>query len=232
MIHLYGVPVQSPTSSPPFDAHAARRLREALGWATGHVAYGLQAQYGLRDTSADTVAAWERGLAVPTSRELTALAGVLWCSVGELLASASTLKEHRLARGLPAEDLARQVGLDPTSYVRMEESGRWRGNERQTVALAAALTLTPRELLTATGRDDELATALRSAATTRWQGYVRPVTKLLPMPREAVEAALARLHADYQSRMVPTLGWGGSASAGEEGEAFLTSILARFWERV
>lgn len=47
--------------------------------APGHVAYGLRAQYGLLVTP-DVVAAWERGLQSPTARELTALAGVLWCS--------------------------------------------------------------------------------------------------------------------------------------------------------
>lgn len=42
---IYGVRVH-PT--PPFNAPAMRRLREALGMAPGHVAYGLYAQYGLR----------------------------------------------------------------------------------------------------------------------------------------------------------------------------------------
>ncbi|RBL84474.1 XRE family transcriptional regulator, partial [Streptomyces cavourensis] len=42
--------------TPPFNAPAARRLREALGMAPGHVAYGLAAQYGLR-IPAETVVA-------------------------------------------------------------------------------------------------------------------------------------------------------------------------------
>ncbi|NWF25100.1 helix-turn-helix transcriptional regulator [Streptomyces sp. PKU-EA00015] len=222
------MPVQH-TPSPPFNAPAARRLREALGMAPGHVAYGLRAQYGLH-VSPDTVMAWERGLATPGTRELTALAGVLWCSPGELLAAATTLREHRIARGMATDDLARRVGLDTAVYQRMEESGRWRGNERQTAALAETLRLTPRALLAATGRDEELAELLRSAVTARWQAYVRPVGKMLPLDRGHLEAVLQRLHADYQSRMMATLSWGEtSRDTGEPGRDFLESIVDHFW---
>ncbi|MEV1054159.1 helix-turn-helix transcriptional regulator [Streptomyces sp. NPDC049887] len=196
--------------------------------APGHVAYGLQAQYGLPVT-ADTVVAWERGLLAPDSRELAALAGVLWCSPGELLGTPQSLREHRLARALGAEDVARRVGMDPASYRRMEDGNRWRGNERQTAALAEALSLTPRELLTATGRDGELAELLRSAATTRWQAYVRPVAKMLPLPRQRLEAALQRLHTDYHARMAATSSWGASAGSGESGRDFLDRIADHFW---
>ncbi|WP_256355806.1 helix-turn-helix domain-containing protein [Streptomyces sp. PKU-EA00015] len=197
--------------------------------APGHVAYGLRAQYGLH-VSPDTVMAWERGLATPGTRELTALAGVLWCSPGELLAAATTLREHRIARGMATDDLARRVGLDTAVYQRMEESGRWRGNERQTAALAETLRLTPRALLAATGRDEELAELLRSAVTARWQAYVRPVGKMLPLDRGHLEAVLQRLHADYQSRMMATLSWGEtSRDTGEPGRDFLESIVDHFW---
>ncbi|MFP1626523.1 helix-turn-helix domain-containing protein [Streptomyces sp. 5K101] len=197
--------------------------------APGHVAYGLRAQYGLH-VSPDTVVAWERGLAAPDTRELTALAGVLWCSTGELLAAATTLREHRMARGMAPEDLARRVGLDASAYQRMEDSGRWRGNERQTAVLAETLGLTPRELLAATGRDEDLAGLLRSAVTARWQAYVRPVGKMLPLDRDHLEAVLQQLHADYQSRMVATLSWGEtSRDTGEPGRDFLDSIVDHFW---
>jgi transcriptional regulator with XRE-family HTH domain len=220
------VPHESP---PPFDAPAARRLRDALGMAPGHVAYGLRAQYGLHVTP-DAVAAWERGLLTPTSRELTALAGVLWCSLGDLLITATTLREHRLAKGVSPEDLARRIGMDVSAYLRMEESGRWRGTERQAAALAEALALSPAAFLTATGRDEELAALLHSAVTTRWQAYVRPAVKLLPLPRTHVEDLLERLHSDYQAQMVSTLSWGGtSATTGDEGRAFLDAIVPRFW---
>lgn len=216
--------------SPPFNAPAARRLREALGMAPGHVAYGLRAQYGMHVTP-DKIAAWERGLAVPDSRELTALAGVLWCSPGELLASATTLREHRIARGLAPDELARRVGMDASAYQRMEESGRWRGNERQTTALAGVLGLTPRELLAATGRDEDLAELLRSAVTSRWQAYVRPVGKMVPLERDHIEDVLQQLHTDYQSRMVATLSWGAaSEDTGEPGREFLGRIVDHFWD--
>ncbi|WP_437111286.1 helix-turn-helix domain-containing protein [Streptomyces sp. enrichment culture] len=221
---------QRPTApTPPFNALAARRLREGLGMAPGHVAYGLRAQYGL-DVPPETVIAWERGVARPDARELTALAGVLWCAPGDLLAAATTLREHRMARGMAPEDLARRVGLDPKAYARMEESGRWRGNERQTAELARVLGLGPRELLNATGRDDELAELLRDAVTTRWQAYVRPAAKLLPMRREHLEDVLQRLHSDYQARMVATYSWGDSGgSGGEAGREYLDRIVDHFW---
>ncbi|MEU6877870.1 helix-turn-helix transcriptional regulator [Streptomyces sp. NPDC046712] len=199
--------------------------------APGHVAYGLRAQYGL-DITPDTVVAWERGRLAPTSHELTALAGVLWCAPGELIAAATTLREHRMARGLAPEDLARRLGLDAPGYLRMEESGRWRGNERQTAALAETLGLGPRELLTVTGRDEDLAQLLRDAATTRWQAYVRPAVKLLPMPKRTLEYALQRLHTEYHAKMVATSSWGASGDSGESGREYLDAIVQHFWEAV
>ncbi|OII60989.1 transcriptional regulator [Streptomyces sp. CC53] len=195
----------------------------------GHVAYGLRAQYGLH-VPPDTVVAWERGLARPDTRELTALAGVLWCSPGDLIATATTLREHRIARGLAPDELARRVGVESRAYLRMEETGRWRGNERQTAALAEVLGLGPRELLAATGKDAELAEVLRDAATTRWQAYVKPAARLLPMDRPHLEEVLQRLHADYQARMVATYSWGDSGgSGGEAGRDYLERIVDHFW---
>lgn len=201
--------------------------------APGHVAYGLAAQYGLR-ISAETVMAWERGAAAPDERELTALAGVLWCAPGELLAAASTLREHRMTRNLTVDDLARQLGMTGSSYLRMEESGRWRGNERQSAALREALNLSPAQFLTVTGRNEELAELLNSAVTTRWQAYVRPVSRIVPLERRLVQDVLEQLHADYQALMVSTLSWsstGGerSGATGDEGRAFLSRIIDRFW---
>ncbi|MFE3327454.1 helix-turn-helix domain-containing protein [Streptomyces sp. NPDC059176] len=196
--------------------------------APGHVAYGLRAQYGLA-VGPDVVIAWERGLLAPDSRELNALAGVLWCSPAELLGSPRTLREYRLSRGVSADDLARRVGVDPGSYRRMEDTGRWSGNERQTAALADALALSPRELLAATGRGAELDELLRSAVTTRWQAYVKPLTKLLSTPRSQGESVLRQLHADYQARMAATSSWGASGGSGEAGKEFLDRITEHFW---
>ncbi|MCM2411619.1 helix-turn-helix transcriptional regulator [Streptomyces sp. RKAG290] len=201
--------------------------------APGHVAYGLGAQYGLR-ISAETVAAWERGMQMPSEYELTALAGVLWCAPGELLTAARTLREHRVARELAADELAGMVGLATQAYLRMEESGRWRGNERQSAALSEALGLTPAEFVTATGRTEELAELLRNAVTSRWQAYVRPVAKLVPADRQVIQAVLERLHSDYQALMVSTLSWSSTGteragSTGDAGRAFLAQVVERFW---
>lgn len=197
--------------------------------APGHVAYGMRAQYGLT-VSPDTVMAWERGLAAPGTRELTALAGVLWCSPGDLMAAASTLREHRLARALSVEDMARRVGLDVGAYQRMEDAGRWRGNERQSAALADLLQLSLRDYVTATGLNDDLGELLRSAVTTRWQAHVKPAAKLLPLSKQHLEGVLDQLHADYQSQMVGTLNWNASTDTSDAGREFLEHIVDRFWD--
>ncbi|MFG3135576.1 helix-turn-helix domain-containing protein [Streptomyces sp. NPDC048211] len=200
----------------------------------GHVAYGLGAQYGLR-IGAETVADWERGLARPTEYELTALAGVLWCAPGELLTAARTLREHRIARELTVDELAGQLSMSVSAYLRMEESGRWRGNERQSAALIEALGLDTAGFVTAAGRDEELAELLRSAVTTRWQAYVKPVSKLAPVDRSPVQKMLERLHADYQALMASTLSWSSTGTepagaTGDAGRAFLAGIVERFWQ--
>ncbi|MFF8408044.1 helix-turn-helix domain-containing protein [Streptomyces omiyaensis] len=199
--------------------------------APGHVAYGLRAQYGLSVTP-DTVAAWERGTLAPSEQELTALAGVLWCSPSDLIAAASTLREHRVARGLAAEELARRVGVAAQAYRRMEDEGSWKGTERQTAALAEALGLGPRALVTATGGSERLTELLRDAATTRWQAYVKPVVRMLPLSKRVVEPALARLHAEYHSHMAATSSWGASGATGDEGRAYLETVDDHFWAAV
>ncbi|MEU2115879.1 helix-turn-helix domain-containing protein [Streptomyces sp. NPDC016459] len=199
--------------------------------APGHVAYGLRAQYGLF-VDPDTVVAWERGRAAPGEQELTALAGVLWCSPADLIATATSLREHRLARGLAVEELARLVGVAAHAYQRMEDEGRWRGTERQTAALAEVLGLGPRALITATGGDERLAELLRDAATTRWQAYVKPAVKMLPLPKRSLESALQRLHAEYHARMAATSSWGASGATGDEGRAYLDGITGHFWAAV
>ncbi|QES24544.1 transcriptional regulator [Streptomyces venezuelae] len=217
--------------SPPFNGLAARRLREGLGMAPGHVAYGLRAQYGMF-VDPETVVAWERGRLRPSEQELTALAGVLWCAPAELIAAATTLREHRLARALSAEELARRVGVAAHAYQRMEDEGRWRGTERQTATLAEVLGLGPRALITATGGDDSLAELLRDAATTRWQAYVKPAVKMVPLPKKTVESALQRLHAEYHARMAATSSWGASGATGDEGRVYLDEITGHFWAAV
>ncbi|MER6672313.1 helix-turn-helix domain-containing protein [Streptomyces sp. NPDC000983] len=224
-------PNQPGPSHPPFNAPAARRLRAALDMGPEHVAYGMRVSYGLPYVTPDLVTAWERGVASPSSPELTALAGVLWCSPGELLGRPRSLREHRMARGLAPEDVARAVGHELRAYLRMEESDEWRGTERQASALAELLGLSTADFATVTGRDAELADLLRGAVTTRWQAYVRPIGRLLPLDRRLLEDVLQELHRDYQGQMVATLSWGSADSGGSSasGREFLDRIVDRFW---
>jgi transcriptional regulator with XRE-family HTH domain len=202
--------------------------------APGHVAYGIQASYGLAHVTPEVVAAWERGDAVPSPSELTALAGALWCSQADLIGAPRTLREHRLALGLAPEDVAREVGVEIQAYLRMEETGEWRGNERQSTALARTLRLAPQAFTTVAGRDGQLAELLRTAATTRWQGQLRPLAKLVPVPRRELEDVLQEMHLEYQALMAATLSWGGGTSArsGDAGRDFLERILDEFWSRI
>lgn len=202
--------------------------------APGHVAYGLGAQYGL-PISAETVAAWERGLASPTEYELTALAGVLWCAPGDLLTAARTLRGQRVARELTPEDLAGELGMSASAYLRMEESGKWRGNEHQSATLSEVLGLSAAAFVTVSGREEELAELLRTAVTTRWQAYVKPVSKLALVGRPQAQSMLERLHSDYQALMASTLSWSSTGTqaagaTGAAGRAFLAGIVERFWE--
>jgi transcriptional regulator with XRE-family HTH domain len=200
-----------------------------------HVAYGLRASYGMPYATPDLVVAWERGIASPSSAELTALAGVLWCSPGELIGAPRTLREHRISRGLAAEDVARTVGLELLVYQRMEETDEWRGNERQSSALADLLELSLPDFITVTGRDERLAELLHSAVTTRWQAYVRPVGKMVPLDRRILEEALQELHVDYQGQMAATLSWASGSAAGDSSDAgrdFLDRIVENFWSMV
>ena len=218
--------------TPPFNAPAARRLRTALGMGPEHVAFGLRACYGLPHATPDLVAAWELGQVNPTHSELTALAGVLWCSPAELLGKPRTLREHRIARGLAAEDVARAVGLDPLAYLHMEEHNTWRGNDRRSASLAELLGLSLPDFITVTGREPRLADALRGAVTTRWQAYVRPVAKMVPLDRRLLVDTLQELHQDYQGQMVASLSWGEGNAAGDASEAgreFLDRIVDHFW---
>lgn len=233
-------PVRQPSAQPnhpgpPFNASAARRLRAALGMGPEHVAYGLRASYGLPYVTPDLVIAWERGTLSPSNPELTALAGVLWCSPGDLIGRARTLREHRISRGLAPEDVARAVGVDLDAYLRMEETGQWRGTDRQAAALADMLELTLPDLVTVTGRETKLAELLRSAVATRWQAYVRPVSKIVPLDRRILERTLQTLHQEYQGQMVATLSWGGGNAADDSqsaGRDFLDRIVELFWTSV
>ncbi len=123
--------------------------------------------------------------------------------------------------------------MDLRGYLRMEDSGQWRGNERQSAALAQVLDLALPDFVAVTGREAKLADLLRSAVTTRWQAYVRPVRKMAPVDTGVLEAVLQELHQDYQGHMAATLSWGGgSTSASASGQEFLDRIVDTFWKGV
>lgn len=198
-----------------------------------HVAYGMRASYGLPYVTPDLVIAWERGVTAPSNPELTALAGVLWCSPGELLGRPRSLREHRITRAVAPEDVAHAVGMDLRAYLRAEESEQWPGSERQSAALARVLELALPDFVAVTGREAKLAELLHSAVTTRWQAYVRPVMKVAPLDKAVVEDVLQELHKDYQGHMAATLSWGGGSSgASESGRDFLDRIVENFWAAV
>ncbi|WP_254666077.1 helix-turn-helix transcriptional regulator [Streptomyces sp. WMMB 322] len=215
-----------------FNARAARTMRERLGMAPGHVAYGMRASYGMSHVSPDHVTAWERGDALPTANEVTALAGALWCHPGELMGRPRTLLEHRLARGMSAEDVARLIGLDLDTYRRMEETGRWTGDKRQTANLGSVLKLPPRDFIAVTGHEEELARLLTEAVSTRWQAHVRAIAKLVAIDRRELQGPLRDMQQEYQALMAATLGWASTNATGEEGRRYLEHIVEHFWERL
>ena len=228
-------PVRAHQPPPPFNAIAARRLRTALAMGPEHVAYGLRVSFGLPYATPDLVIAWERGVTSPTNAELSALAGVLWCSPAELIGKPRTLREHRIARGLAPEDVARTVGLELLAYLNMEEHCTWRGSDRQSAVLADLLGLSLPDFVTVTGREPKLAEMLRSAVTTRWQAYVRPVARTVPLDRRLVEDSLQLLHQDYQGQMTASLTWGDTGAANDSSDAgrdFLDRIVDHFWAAV
>ncbi|MEV6957956.1 helix-turn-helix transcriptional regulator [Streptomyces sp. NPDC051207] len=217
----------------PFNARAARILREKLGMAPGHVAYGMRASYGLAHITPDHITAWERGTAVPTASELTALAGALWCAPRELMGAPRTLREHRLARGLAAEDVARVTGLPLDAYLHMEETGRWTGTKGQATALADLLQLPPRDRVSITGLEGELAHLLTEAVSTRWQAHIRAIARLVSIDRRDLQEPLRAMHQEYQTLLAATLSRAGGATAsGEAGRQFIDDIVDTFWSRL
>ena len=215
----------------PFNARAARALREKLGMAPGHVAYGMQASFGLTHITADHVAAWERGTVLPSTSELTALAGALWCHPSELMGRPRTLREHRIARGINAEDVARGTDLNLDAYRYMEETGQWTDDKRQSTKLGSLLNLPPRDFIAITGLEDELAHLLAEAVTTRWQAHIRAIARLVSMERRDLKGPLNAMHQEYQTLMTATLSRaGGTTASGEDGRRYIDDIVNHFWD--
>lgn len=208
-------------------------LREKLGMTPGHVAYGMRASYGTTHITPDHITAWERGTALPTASELTALAGALWCDPRELMGAPHTLREHRLARGLATEDVARATGLDLDAYHHMEETGQWTGDKRQSAKLGTLLNLPPRDFIAVTGLEGELARLLTEAVSTRWQAHIRAIAGLVSTDRRSLQAPLRDMHHEYQTLMAATLSRaGGTTASGENGRRYIDDIVNHFWARL
>lgn len=201
--------------------------------AHGHVAYGMRASYGMTHISPEHIAAWEREAALPTASELTALAGALWCAPGELMHRPRTLLEHRLARGVAAEDIARATGLTLAAYLRMEEAGRWTGDKRQAAQLGSLLNLPARDFVVVTGLEAELAGLLTEAVSTRWQAHIRDIARLVSLDRRNLKEPLRAMHQEYQTLLTATLSRAGGATAsGEGGKRYLEDVVEHFWARL
>ncbi|QKW01095.1 XRE family transcriptional regulator [Streptomyces sp. NA02536] len=216
----------------PFSARAARILREKVGMAPGHVAYGMRASYGMSHITPDHITAWERGLAVPGAHELTALAGALWCAPRDLMGAPRTLREHRIARGIAPEDVARATGIPLHDYLAMEEHSRWTGGRRESALLGAALELPPRALLSITGGEEELARLLTEAVSTRWQAHIREIANLVSLDKKDLKSTLRAMHDEYQTLMAATLSRAGGVDAAENGKRYLDEIVHHFWTRL
>lgn len=215
----------------PFNARAARNLREKLGMAPGHVAYGMSVSYGLTHITPHHITAWERGAATPTASELTALAGALWCFPGELMGQPRTLLEYRLARGIAADDVADATGLTRDAYHHMEEAQQWTGDAQQSAKLGSFLGLAPRDFVAVMGLEDELARLLTEAVNTRWQAHIRDIARLVSLEKRDLKDPLRTMHDEYQSLMDATLSRaGGTTTSGEGARRYLDAIVDRFWE--
>ncbi|MGW7095131.1 XRE family transcriptional regulator [Streptomyces sp. NPDC054874] len=201
--------------------------------APGHVAYGMRASFGTSHVGPEHVIAWERGTHVPDATEFTALAGALWCRPSELMGHPRTLLEHRIARGVSAEEVARATGLTLDAYLSMEEAGLWAGDKRQSVKLGEVLSLPPRDFIAITRLEEELARLLTEAVSTRWQAHIRDIAKLVSMERRDLKSPLSAMHQEYQGLLAATLSRaGGTTASGEDGRRYVENIVDHFWTRL
>jgi transcriptional regulator with XRE-family HTH domain len=224
------MPRRAPAPAPvPFDPAAARALRSALGMSPATVARALADSYALPVPPA-LVIAWEAGSARPDAHELTALARVLWCLPGQLMGGREeSLRDHRLALDLPQAEVARRLRVPTRLYAQMEF--HWDGDRTQTADLAAILRLTPRALVRACGREEQLDEILRRAVDGRLQTQVEPLRKLVPtLAEDRIARALTSLAGE---KALAGALWGttgaGVAEARQTAEAELSE---RFWALV
>ncbi|MFI5533127.1 helix-turn-helix domain-containing protein [Kitasatospora sp. NPDC051853] len=214
-----------PTPTPvPFSPAAARAHRVGLGLTPEQVAAGMAA-HGVRLLPTHVIG-WESGEYRPDETEFIALARALWCPPVQLMGTApSSLRDFRVARELTQEQAARRIGVAPRTYEQAELTGSWPGDPEQSWELAQVLGLTLRAFVLVTNRQDALEKCLRQCVDGRWQSQVKPVAKLLPVPRPVLETVLAELQQDH---VVP-MHWGAAPAAAEQQQPDVPP-LQRFWQ--
>ncbi|MDH6126109.1 helix-turn-helix transcriptional regulator [Kitasatospora sp. GP82] len=216
---------QPPSPPPvPFSPTAVRAHRTGLGLTPAQVAEGMAA-HGIRLLPAHVIG-WEAGEIRPSEEEFIALSRALWCPPAQLMgASPATLRDFRVARELGQEQTARRIGMALPAYERAEATGRWTGDEEQARELARVLGLGLRTLLVVTDRQEELDRRLRQCVDGRWQGQLKPVARLVPVPGEILAEVLAQLQNDHR---VP-MHWGASEPGPAERQPE-QPLADRFWE--
>ncbi|BFV56722.1 hypothetical protein KCMC57_up18260 [Kitasatospora sp. CMC57] len=171
------------------------------------------------------VIGWETGEFRPSEEEFIALARALWCPPAQLMGTApATLRDFRVARELTQDQAAHRIGVTLRAYEQAELAGKWGGDAGQTHALAHALGIGLRMLVRVTHRQDELDRCLRQCVDGRWQSQVKPVARLVPVPRPVLEETLAEFQGEY---LVP-MHWGSSPAPADQQSA--KPHAQRFWE--
>lgn len=195
-----------------------------LGLTPDQVAAGMAA-HGVRLLPTHVIG-WETGEYRPDETEFIALARALWCPPAQLMGTApSSLRDFRVARELTQEQAARRIGVALRVYEQAELTGSWPGDPEQSWELAQVLGLTLRAFAWVTNRQDALEKCLRQCVDGRWQSQVKPVAKLLPVPRSVLESVLADLQQDH---VVP-MHWGAAPAPVAEQQPDVPP-LQRFWE--
>ncbi|MER5865472.1 helix-turn-helix transcriptional regulator [Kitasatospora sp. NPDC002040] len=213
-----------PTPAPvPFSPTAARAHRAGLGLTPDQVAEGMAA-HGVRLLPMHVIG-WETGEFRPSEEEFIALSRALWCPPAQLMGAApATLRDFRVARELTQDQAARRIGIALRTYEQAELAGKWVGDAEQTYELAHALGIGLRMLVRVTHRQDELDRCLKQCVEGRWQSQVKPVARLVPVPRQVLEQTLAELQGEY---LVP-MHWGSAPAPADQQP--VKPHAQRFWE--
>ncbi|MFJ9518859.1 XRE family transcriptional regulator [Kitasatospora sp. NPDC101801] len=207
----------------PFSPAAARSHRAGLGLTPDQVVEGMAA-HGVRLLPMH-VLGWETGEFRPSEEEFIALARALWCPPAQLMGAApANLRDFRVARELSQDQAAQRIGVTLRAYEHAELTGKWGGDAGQTYALGHVLGIGLRMLVRVTNRQEDLDRCLRQCVDGRWQSQVKPVARLVPVPRPVLEQTLAEFQGEY---LVP-MHWGSAPSQAEQRPVL--PHAERFWE--